>query len=237
MAWSRYCEVSRRLIEFVFCIYGEVGLPLSRGYVAVTAGRAVLFLFFLFFFSLLSPPCCCCCCAVMPIFSCLVAVNNRPVGTLKVAVVRGRGLVSPDLNLPGNAYVRVSYMVPDRYSNNNSSACLTLSLFATFPLSSPSRGSFVCLCFVVHCAPPTGFLSHPPTQPCYLVFGWIQACFCRQNQKAKISKEQATLFLLQYRPCSYYFCLPQPSQPSLSATTSCACAQLGQGSLSSPQEK
>eukprot|EP00752_Nemacystus_decipiens_P018720 g16783.t1 len=37
----------------------------------------------------------------------------RPVGTLKVAVVRGRGLVSSDLNLPGNAYVRVSYIVPD----------------------------------------------------------------------------------------------------------------------------
>ncbi|CAM9903085.1 unnamed protein product, partial [Pylaiella littoralis] len=38
----------------------------------------------------------------------------RPVGTLKVAVVRGKGLVSSDLNLPGNAYVRVSYVVPDR---------------------------------------------------------------------------------------------------------------------------
>lgn len=41
-------------------------------------------------------------------------VTVRPVGTLKVAVVRGRGLVSSDLNLPGNAYVRVSYVVPDR---------------------------------------------------------------------------------------------------------------------------
>eukprot|EP00903_Cladosiphon_okamuranus_P005945 g5874.t1 len=46
----------------------------------------------------------------------LSRANNagfRPVGTLKVAVVRGKGLVSSDLNLPGNAYVRVSYIVPD----------------------------------------------------------------------------------------------------------------------------
>ncbi|CAN0131113.1 unnamed protein product, partial [Ectocarpus sp. 4 AP-2014] len=38
----------------------------------------------------------------------------RAVGTLKIAVVRGKGLISSDLNLPGNAYVRVSYVVPDR---------------------------------------------------------------------------------------------------------------------------
>lgn len=35
---------------------------------------------------------------------------GRSVAQLKVAVVRGRGLVSSDLNLPGNAYVRVSYV-------------------------------------------------------------------------------------------------------------------------------
>ncbi|CAN0041907.1 unnamed protein product [Ectocarpus sp. 12 AP-2014] len=37
----------------------------------------------------------------------------RAVGTLKIAVLRGKGLISSDLNLPGNAYVRVSYVVPD----------------------------------------------------------------------------------------------------------------------------
>lgn len=40
--------------------------------------------------------------------------SGRPVGQLKVAVVKGRGLISSDLNLPGNAYVRVTY-VPQRY--------------------------------------------------------------------------------------------------------------------------
>lgn len=38
--------------------------------------------------------------------------RDRPVGMVKIAVVEGRGLISPDLNLPGNAYVSVTY-VPD----------------------------------------------------------------------------------------------------------------------------
>lgn len=37
---------------------------------------------------------------------------SRPVSHLKVSVVQGRGLLS-ELNLPGNAYVRVTY-VPHR---------------------------------------------------------------------------------------------------------------------------
>lgn len=43
-----------------------------------------------------------------------MSVRLRAVGTLKIAVVRGKGLISSDLSLPGNAYVRVSYVIPDR---------------------------------------------------------------------------------------------------------------------------